>query len=130
LQLFANSHERQGKRDQKLSRLGIRCGAWSFETLLAPRSRYNTGVLVSVTINSLNSGRIQICVRKPQASPSPVQTYATVDEARQVLIAFDIPENEVKDTLELLTEVGPNQLLHFSVKDIPQKTLWDRGFKL
>ncbi len=59
-----------------------------------------------------------------------MQTYATLNEARQVLLEFEIPENEIEDTLKLLSEVGPNQSLHFSVKDIPQKTLWDHGFKL
>jgi len=87
-------------------------------------------VLVKVGINSLNSGRVQISVSKPQANPQPVQTYPSPKEAREVLLEFCIDGKEIDDTLKLLSDVGPNQPLHFFARDIPQKVLSDYGFKL
>jgi hypothetical protein len=91
---------------------------------------YNNIVLVTVSVNSMNSGRIQICVSKPQANPSPVQTYSTPTEARNVLQAFGIEEREIEETLKLLIEVGPHQALRFSPREISQKTLSDHGFNV
>jgi len=91
---------------------------------------YNKIVLVTVSLNSMNSGQVQVCVSKPQAIPSPVQTYSTPTEARNVLQAFGIGEKEIEDTLKLLIEVGPNQPLRFMPREIPQKVLSDHGFKV
>ncbi len=51
-------------------------------------------MLVNVSVNRLNSDRVQICVAKPQANPSPVQTYPSIDAARRVLLEFGIDEND------------------------------------
>ena len=87
-------------------------------------------VLVAIQVNSLNNGTIQILVSKPQSNSNPVQTYPSSEEARQVLFALGIDETEIQDTLKLLSAVGPNQRLHFLVRDIPQKILLDHGFRL
>jgi hypothetical protein len=86
-------------------------------------------VLVNISVNSLTSGRVQICVAKPQAAPHPIQTYPSVEEARPVLLAFGIEERVVDETVKLLPDAGPNQPLFFTPKDVPQRVLWDHGFK-
>ena len=80
-------------------------------------------MLVNVSVNRLNSGRVQICVMKPQSNPHPVQTYPSVEEARKVLLGFGIGEKDVDATLKLLPEVGPNETLRFSSMDVPQRNL-------
>jgi hypothetical protein len=80
-------------------------------------------------VNSLTSGRVQICVAKPQSHPHPVQTYSSVEEARQVLLDFGIEERTVDETVKLLPEAGPNQSLYFTPKDVPQRVLWNHGFQ-
>lgn len=87
-------------------------------------------MLVTINVNSLSSGGIQICVSKPQAKLTLPQTYPSAREARAVLLEFGIDEKEIDDTLKLLLEVGPNQPLHLLVRDVPQKTLSDHGFKV
>jgi len=87
-------------------------------------------MLVNVSVNRLNSGRVQICVMKPQSNPHPVQTYPSVEEARKVLLGFGINETDVDATLKLLPEVGANETLRCSSMDVPQPILWARGFKL
>lgn len=51
-------------------------------------------MLINISINRLNSGGIQICVASPQAKPTPTQTYASIEEARDVLLDFAIDEKE------------------------------------
>lgn len=87
-------------------------------------------VVVNISVNSLPSGRVQICVAKPQSSLHPVQTYPSVDLPRQVLLDFGIEETVVDETLKLLSEVDPNQPLYFSPQDVPQLILGTHGFKL
>jgi len=87
-------------------------------------------VLVKISVNRLRSGRIQICVAKPQYNPNPVQTYPSVEEARKVLSSFGIDDKESDAILKLVPEVGLNELLTFSPMDIPQDVLWKHGFKV
>jgi hypothetical protein len=87
-------------------------------------------VLVKVGVKSLNSGRFQICVGKPQSNPQPVQTSSSLEQARRVLLELGIDQTQVDATLNLIPDVGPNQPLHFSPLEVPQSILWDHGFKL
>lgn len=87
-------------------------------------------MLVAIQINSLNGGSIQVSVSKPQSNASSVQTYSCSEAARWVLSALGIDEKEIQETLKLLYDVGPNQRLHFLVREVPQKVLLDHGFPL
>jgi hypothetical protein len=87
-------------------------------------------VLVSVHIKSLDGGKIQICVSRPQAKGDSGQTYQSFVHAREALLALGIDEKEIEETLQLLSDVGHDRPLHFLVRDIPQKVLSDNGFKL
>jgi hypothetical protein len=104
---------------------------WAFETLFfLATDASNAFMFVYVSVNSINSGRIRVSIAKPHSNPRPVQTYPSIQSARQVLLEFAFDEKEIEETLNLLSEVGPNQPLHFLVRDIPQKILWNHGFKL
>ena len=97
---------------------------------MASFADYNLPVLVRISVNSLNSGRFQVSIGKPQSSPQPVQTYSSLEQARRVLLEFGIDQKQVEATLKLIPEVGPNQPLHFSPLEVPQRVLWDHGFQL
>ena len=87
-------------------------------------------MLVKIGVNSLNSARVQIYVGKPESNPQPVQTYSSLEQARRVLLEFGIEPTQVDATLNLISDVGPNQPLYFSPLDVAQRILWDHGFKL
>jgi hypothetical protein len=87
-------------------------------------------VLVKITVNSLNAGTFQIRVGRPQSNLQPVQTYSSLEQARRVLLEFGIEQVQVDATLNLFSDIAPNQPLHFSPLDVPQRILWDHGFKL
>lgn len=95
-----------------------------------PRATTIFVVVVNISVNSLNSGRVQICVAKPQSNPHPVQTYPSVELARQVLVHFGLEEKVIDETLKLLPEVGANQPLYFPPRDVPQHILGTHGFRL
>ena len=85
-------------------------------------------MLVNVRVNRLIGGSVQSFVAKPQASPNPVQTYASIDIARGVLLDFGIDEREVDSTLKLLPEIGPRDVLRFSAINVAQNLLEKHGF--
>jgi len=87
-------------------------------------------MLVNVGVKRLDSGRVQIFVAKPQYDPNPVQTYASTEKIRVVLLAFGIEEEIVKTHLELLPKLNANEPLTFPPREIPQDVLWAHGFKL
>jgi len=116
--------------EQRLYFSRFHSARFSFVPSLLHVDNYNVFVVVSISVNSLNSGGVQICVAKPQYNPHPGQTYPSVELARQVLLDFGIEEKVIDETLKLLPEVGPNQALYFSPKDVPQHILGIHGFRL
>jgi hypothetical protein len=114
------------KREVELSRLEIGVGT----QVRRASEVYNACLLVNISVNRLNSGRIQVCVAKPQYNPNHVQTYPSIEESRRVLSGFGIDDKELDAILKLASEVGPNELLRFSPMDIPQHVLWQHGFKV
>ena len=87
-------------------------------------------MLVNVSVNRLNSGSVQICVARPQANPTPAQTYSSTEMARRVLLDFGIDEKEVESTMRLLPEVEPEGALRFPAMDVAQSLLEKHSFKL
>jgi hypothetical protein len=87
-------------------------------------------VLVNINVNRFENGRVQIQVAKPQGSPILVQIYPSTKAARRVLLEFGLDEKDVDATLKLLLEVGPNEPLTFSGRNVPQNILWKHGFKV
>jgi hypothetical protein len=59
-----------------------------------------------------------------------VQTYASTEQMRDVLLALGISEDLVDTHLELLRKVKANEPITFPPMDIPQDVLWAQGFKV
>ena len=87
-------------------------------------------VLVNVSVSRLNGGRVRICVARPQATPTLVQTYPSIEAARGVLLDFGMEEKEVDSTIELLPEIGSEGVLRFPAMDVSQRLLEKHSFKL
>ncbi len=65
---------------------------------------------------------------KPKSNRHPVQTYSSVDLARQVLLNFGIKEKVIDETLKLLSDVDPNQPLYYEpTEDRNFNNLQDAG---
>ena len=86
-------------------------------------------VLVNVSVSRLNGGRVRICVARPQATPTLVQTYPSIEAARGVLLDFGMEEKE-DSTIELLPEIGSEGVLRFPAMDVSQSLLEKHSFKL
>lgn len=85
---------------------------------------------VNVTVNKTNSGKIKICVGRPNQNPSPVQDYASREGAEKVLLALGFSEQEIRSCFEDLEEFNPTELVRMGQREIPQDVLWKQGFKL
>src|SRR5947207_6076079 len=97
---------------------------------LGEKSRRYAAAATARSITRLENGRVQICVAKPQSSPTPGQTYPSSEAARRVLFNFGLDEKDIDATLKLLPVVGPNQPLTFSGRNVRHKVWKDHGFKL
>ncbi|HET8888995.1 MAG TPA: hypothetical protein VFQ41_08835 [Candidatus Angelobacter sp.] len=86
---------------------------------------------VQVSINKMNSGRLQVFVKRigPSVSTGPVVTYREEADARKVLATFGFSQEIIDGRLEmLLTDFGPNESLPFPEADIPVGVLHSHGF--
>lgn len=85
---------------------------------------------VQVSINKMNSGRMQIFVRRitPSASTGPVVTYREEAEVKKVLAALGFSRDVIDGQLEILSEFGPNESLRFPAADISLEVLHAHGF--
>jgi hypothetical protein len=87
-------------------------------------------MMVEVTINSMESGRLQVCCAQPGRN-GYVLTYpsATAEaDARKALLSLGIKAETIADRLRLLAEIGPKQPLLVEQIDISQDALRANGF--
>src|SRR2546427_12554454 len=52
--------------------------------------RWDTYMVVIVSVSKLLNGRIQVAVAKPQHNSKPVQSYGSEEEAREVLLGLGV----------------------------------------
>lgn len=85
---------------------------------------------VHVSINKMNSGRMQIFVRRtaPSVSTGPVVTFREEAEVKKVLAAFGFSQDVIDGQLEILFEFGPNESIRFPEADISAAVLHAHGF--
>jgi len=85
---------------------------------------------VRISVNKMNSGRMQISARRLGlgVSTGPVVTYKQESDVRKVLSALGFGERLINDQLQVLAEIGPNELLHFPDSNIPEDVLRANGF--
>ncbi len=75
-------------------------------------------------IDLAHVGLAEVVWRTLEKGHCPYACHPSVEEARRVLLGFGIGEKDVDATLKLLPEVGANETLRFSSKDVPQPILW------
>jgi hypothetical protein len=85
---------------------------------------------VRVSINKMNSGRMQICCARPDSS-GHVITYATASakaEVTKALLALGISAETIDGALDMLADFGPDEMLQVEERDIPDDVLHANGF--
>lgn len=87
-------------------------------------------MLVNVSVNRLNSGKVQICVAKPHYNPNPVQDYPSANEARDALLKFGVSEEVIDSSLGVLPDLGPKENWSLPAMDVPKEVLWAQGFRV
>ncbi len=93
--------------------------------------RWDTYMVVIVSVSKLHNGRIQVAVAKPQHNSKPVQSYVSEEEAREVLLGLGVADETADYYLfKLFPQLSANQELTFSPMDVPQHELLSRGFEM
>lgn len=87
-------------------------------------------MLVRVSINNMNSGRMQVCCARPSAN-GYVLTYPAATakaDVRNVLRALGAAEAAIDKGLATVADFGPNEMLLVQELDIPESVLQENGF--
>ena len=85
-------------------------------------------MLVTIDINKLKSGKVQISIFRAGQSSGSVQTYPSPTEAETVLLALGMPAETIDRQLEILSEIDPKELLHFGPHYVLDDVLSAHGF--
>jgi len=88
-------------------------------------------VRVKISVNKLNSGKIQIAVFRdaPNQMTGPVQTYASIEDARRVLFAIGVPSAAIDRNFQVLSEIEPKEVLNFTPLEVADDVLAAHGFR-
>jgi hypothetical protein len=87
-------------------------------------------MIVRVSINKMNSGRMQICCARPGSS-GYVITYSSARarvEVTNVLLALGISAETIDSSLDMLGDFGPDEMLLVEELDISDDVLHAGGF--
>ncbi|MGB6477331.1 MAG: hypothetical protein WBF04_25030 [Candidatus Sulfotelmatobacter sp.] len=85
---------------------------------------------VRVSINKMNSGRMQICCARPGSS-GYVMTYAAASakaEVTKTLLALGFSAETINGSLDMLSDFGPDEMLQVEELDISDDVLHANGF--
>jgi hypothetical protein len=85
---------------------------------------------ITVDINKLRRGKVQIAVLRSRRSRGFVLDYPSPEEAREVLLGLGIDLAEIDRTLKVLAEIGPKETLHFPPQEISDDVLHTHGFRV
>ena len=87
-------------------------------------------MLVRVSINNMNSGRMQVCCARPSAN-GYVLTYPAATakaDVTNVLRALGCDESAIAKSMVTIAEFGPNEMLLVQQVDISEDVLRSNGF--
>lgn len=87
-------------------------------------------MVIRVSINKMNSGRMQVCCARP-SSNGYVLTYPAAsakEDVTKVLLALGISEGTIEDRLATLADFGPNEMLLVEEREIMDEVLRRNGF--
>jgi hypothetical protein len=85
---------------------------------------------VTVDINRLRRGKVQVRVLRSPRSHGFVLDYPSPKEAKEVLLALGIDLAEIDRTLKVLAEIDPKEMLHFPPQEISDDVLRTQGFRV
>ena len=87
-------------------------------------------MIVRVSINKMNSGRMQICCARP-GSNGYVITYSSGGarvEVTNALVALGISAETIDRSLDMLGDFGPDEVLLVEEREIADDVLHANGF--
>jgi hypothetical protein len=87
-------------------------------------------MVVRVSVNKLNSGRMQICCARPGSS-GYVMTYSSAGarvEVTNALLALGISAETIDRSLDMLGDFGPDEMLLVEEREISDDVLHTNGF--
>ena len=87
-------------------------------------------MLVIISMASLSSGGLEVCVQRPQHHANAFRIYHSSEQVRATLLNFGITEKALDETLELLPQLGTGERLNFPPVDVPHHDLVAEGFGL
>ncbi len=91
---------------------------------------YNTRMLVIISVASLSSGGLEVCVQRPQHHANAARIYQSFEQVRATLLKFGIGEKALDEVLKLLPQLGTGERLNFPPVHVPHHDLVAEGFKL
>jgi len=87
-------------------------------------------MLVIISVASLSTGQLEVCVQRPQHHANASRTYRSLEQVKATLLNFGIAEQIVDESLKLLPQLGTGERLNFPPVDVPHHDLVAEGFKL
>jgi hypothetical protein len=87
-------------------------------------------MVVRVSINNMNSGRMQICCAQPSHN-GYVLTYSSANakaEVTKTLRALGISDGKIDKSLATIADFGPKEMLLVEQLEIPEEVLRRNGF--
>src|SRR5207244_4794598 len=73
----------------------------------------NTRMLVIISVASLRSGHLEVCVQRPQHQANASRIYHSSEQVRATLLKFGIIEKALDEVLKLLPQLGTGERLNF-----------------
>jgi len=87
-------------------------------------------MLVIISVASLSSGGLEVCVQRPQHHANASRIYHSSEQVRATLLKFGIAEKALDEVLKLLPQLGNGERLKLTPVDVPHHDLVAEGFKL
>ena len=85
---------------------------------------------VRVSINKMNSGRMQVCCARP-SSNGYVLTYPVAtakEDVSKTLRALGVSDERIDRSFGILADFGPNEMLLVEEREISEEVLRQNGF--
>src|SRR5205823_7682548 len=70
-------------------------------------------MLVIISVASLSSGGLEVCVQRPQHHAKASRIYHSSEQVRTTLLKFGIVEKALDEVLKLLPQLGTGERLNF-----------------
>ena len=86
-------------------------------------------MLVIISVASLSSGHLEVCVQRPQHHANASRTHRSLEQVKATLLNFGIAEQILDESLKLLPQLGTGERLNFPPVDVPHHDLVAEGFK-